>query len=95
MDLDTTEVEVQKALAELAGLPVGALKVKAMLPANGGTQVVIVTMPRATALDIIRSGKARIDWVIARVREKVTVSRCFRCLAFDGTSRTTATVETI
>ena len=33
-------------------------------------------------LDIIRSGKSRTGWIIARVREKVTVSRCFRCLAF-------------
>ena len=59
MGLDRTEVEVQKALAELAGIPVQALKVKTMHPAFGGTQMAIVTMPRANALDIIRSRKAR------------------------------------
>ena len=33
------------------------------------------------AMDIIRSGKIRIGCIIARVREKVTVPRCFRYLA--------------
>ena len=44
--MDTTEVEVQKVLAELAGVPVEVLKVK-------------VTMLHANALDTIRSRKAR------------------------------------
>ena len=35
MDMDTTEGEVQKALAETAGVPVEALKVKAMRPMYG------------------------------------------------------------
>ena len=64
IDLDTTEVEVQKALAELSGVPVEALKAKAMRPAYGSTQMTIVTMPRVNALNVIRSGKARIGWVI-------------------------------
>ena len=82
MDLNLSEVEVQKALAELAGDPVKALKFKAMRPVYCGTQMAIVTMPHANALDIIRSGKERVGWVIARLREKVTVPRYFRCLAF-------------
>ena len=87
IDLNTTEVKEQKALAELAGVPVEALKVKAMHPAYGGTQMAIVTMPRGNALNIIRSRKANIGWLIARVREKVTVLRCFRCLAFGHLSQ--------
>ena len=67
MDRNTTEIEVQKALAELDGVPVEAIMVKAMRPAYSVTQMAIVTMARANALDIIRSGKARIGWVIARV----------------------------
>ena len=66
----------------LAGVPFEALKVKAMCRAHGGTQMAIVTMPCANALDIIRCGKAKIGWIIARVREKVKVPRWFRCLAF-------------
>ena len=81
-DLDTTEGEVQKALAELAGVPVDALTVKVMRPAAGGTQMAIITIPSANALDIIRSGKVMIGCVIARVREKVRVPMCLRCLAF-------------
>ena len=42
----------------------------------------IVTIRRMNALDIIKSGKARIGWVVARVREKISVPRCFRCTAF-------------
>ena len=50
MDLNTSEVEVHKALAEFAGVPVESLKVKARRPVYGGTQMAIVTMPRANAL---------------------------------------------
>ena len=42
----------------------------------------IVTMPRLNVLHIIKSGKVRIGWVIARVREKISVPRCFKFLAF-------------
>ena len=77
--MDTTEGEVQAALAETARVPVEVLKVKAMRPMDGGIQVAIVTMPRMTALHIIKSGKVRIDWVIVRVREKISVPRCFKC----------------
>ena len=82
MDMDTIEGEVQKALAETAGVPVEALKVKAMRPMHAGMQMAIITMPRMNALHIIKSGKERIGWVIARVREKISVPRCFRCSAF-------------
>ena len=71
--MDTTEGEVQAALAETAAVPVEALKVKAMRPMYGGIQMAIVTMPRMNALHIIKSGKVRIGWVIARVREKISV----------------------
>ena len=67
MDMDTTEGEVQKALAETTVVPVEALKVKAMRPMYDGMQMAIVTMPRMNALHIIKSGKVRIRWVIARV----------------------------
>ena len=58
-------------LAETTGVPVEVLKVKAMRPMYGGMQMAIVTMPRMNALYIIKSGKVRTDWVIARVREKI------------------------
>ena len=86
MVMDTTEGEVQKALAEAAGVPVEVLKVKAMRPMYGGMQMAIVTMPRMNALHIIKSGKVRTGWVIARVREKISVPRCFRCSAFEHLS---------
>ena len=93
MDMDTTEGEVQKELAEIAGVPVEAIKVKAMRPMYGSMQIAIVTMPRMTALHIIKSGKVRIGWVIARIRGKISVPRCFRCTL--GTSRATTTKKTM
>ena len=53
-----------------------------MRPMYGGMQMAIVTMPRMKALHIIKSGKVRIGWAIARVREKISVPRWFRCSAF-------------
>ena len=88
MDMDTTEGEVQAALAETARVPVEALKVKAMRPMYGGMQMAIVTILRMNALRIIKSWEVRIGWVIARGREKISVSRCFRCSTFGHLSAT-------
>ena len=48
--------------------------------------MVIITMPRANALDIIRSGEATTGCIRTAEREKVTVPRYFRCLAFEHLS---------
>ena len=80
--MDTTEDEAQKALAETAGIPVEALEGKTMRPIYGGMQMAKVTMPRVNAMYIIKSGKVRIGWVRARVKEKISVPWCFRCTAF-------------
>ena len=88
VDMDTTEGEVQKALAETAGVIVEALKVKAMRPMDVGIQIAIVTMPRMNALPIIKSGKVRIGLVIARDREKISVPSVSGAQLL-GTSRTT------
>ena len=53
-----------------------------MRPMYGSMLIAIVNMPRMNALNIIKSGKVRIGWVIARVREKISVPRCFRCSVF-------------
>ena len=68
MDLETTQDEVQKALGKVAGVPVEALKVKAMPPTNIVTQIAIVTMSRSNALGIIKSEKVRIGWITTRIR---------------------------
>ena len=65
--MDTTEGEVQKALAQTTEVSVEALKFKVMRSMYGGMQMAIVTMPRMNVLHIIKSGKVRIGWVIARV----------------------------
>ena len=44
MDMDKTEGEVQKALVETTGVPVEALKVKAMRSMYGGMQMAIGTI---------------------------------------------------
>lgn len=86
IDGDTSNEEVQAALVSALNLPKEEVKVKAIRPAFGGTQMALVTMARAAALPLINEGKVRIGWVKARVRERVTVPRCFSCLGFGHTS---------
>ena len=45
----------------------------------------LVTIP-STVQPLIKNGRVRIGWVNARVRERITVLRCFRCLRFGHTS---------
>ena len=88
-DMDTTEGEVQKALAETAGIPVEVLKVKAMRPMYGGMQMAIVTTPRMNALYIMDNRDDAAIHVLPRANAQVSSTErgngYTRCV-LDGTA---------
>lgn len=54
-----------------------------MRPAHSGTQVCAVRMPRTSKTDtLLKEGRVKIGLVWCRVRERVEVLRCYRCLNF-------------
>lgn len=81
-DLDgfTTEPEVAAALKR--DIPeVEEVKIK-IFPCPRGQQVAIVEIREKWAAKLISTGKIKIGWVSCRVRERVNVTRCFRCCGF-------------
>lgn len=85
-DLDelATAEEVQKALhTQLDSLGSNIeVKVKSIRKAYGGTQTAVVSLPLALAKEALNKGHVRVGWVNCRIREKITVQRCFKCWSF-------------
>lgn len=89
-DLDgaTEEAEVVSAISAVVEKPeADAIKVRALRKGFGETQVAVVTMSSRGAAAVLKAGRLRIGWVMCRVREKIEVARCFRCLGFGHIAR--------
>jgi hypothetical protein len=84
LDSGADEKEVLDALnSAVAGvLEEGQAKVKSLRPAYGGTQLAVVTMPANAAQAVLGCGKIRVGWVNCRVRQRIHLTRCFRCHEF-------------
>lgn len=83
-DLDeaTEEEEVLKALRRATGSEPADFKVRAIRASYSGTKMAVVTTTTQKADTLVRAGKIEIGWVKCRVRERVEVVRCYRCMGF-------------
>ncbi|KAK9718499.1 Endonuclease-reverse transcriptase [Popillia japonica] len=84
MDIDaaTTGEEVELAMRRMGIQDDKQTAVKAMRPGRDGSQTAIVQVNRAKANLLVKAGRIRIGWVNCRVRERVAVTRCYKCLEF-------------
>ncbi|KAK9674841.1 hypothetical protein QE152_g40816, partial [Popillia japonica] len=57
-------------------------KVKSIRPTRGGDQIATVQASRVAGHALLNAGRIKIGWVGCRVRERVEVTRCYRCLEF-------------
>lgn len=55
------------------------VKVMTIRPAYGGSQNATVEVEDKAARELIRNGQIKIGWVICRIRERIEVSKCYRC----------------
>lgn len=58
------------------------VKILSLRPTINGNQAATVTIRRDIAADLAQKGKIKIGWVFCRVRKRVNIIRCFRCLQF-------------
>lgn len=89
LDIDavTTKQEVEEAIRALLPGSGQDIAVKSMRPCRDGNQIATVQANRATASKLAKTGRVRIGWVDCRVRERLGVLRCYRCLEFGHSSR--------
>ncbi|XP_046661608.1 uncharacterized protein LOC124354883 [Homalodisca vitripennis] len=92
-DLDalSTEDEVikalKKALPELPG-EAGGLKVWLTKPNRSQQRMAIAELGEKHANKLLSLQHLRVGWVSCRLKQRVIVQRCYRCLAFGHSSRT-------
>lgn len=48
----------------------------------GGTQTAVIRLQLSGVVKLLKAGKIKIGWVICRIRERKTLTRCFRCLEY-------------
>lgn len=83
IDAATTQKEVEDAInGTLGNRAEGAFTVSSMRPMRDGNQIATIRISKYAANLLIKVGRIRIGWVKCRIRERITVLRCFRCLEF-------------
>lgn len=83
VDATTTKEETVRAITGIVGSKdPQEITITSMRPSRDGNQIVTVQAPRVKANILVKAGRIKIGWVNCRIRERVTVIRCFRCLGF-------------
>lgn len=83
-DIDeiSTIAEINEAVRTHIGpevLPDNAVTLK---KAYGETQIATMSLPGEAAKKLLELGKLRIGWTICRIRERIELKKCFKCLEF-------------
>lgn len=89
-DIDevTTKQEIGEALNGLLGEEiVTEADVVSLRQAFGGTQAATVTLPAHRSRALLDIGKVKIGWSVCRLRERTTLTKCFKCLGFGHISK--------
>lgn len=97
-DLDclTTKEDVQQALVQETGKNMD-FKVHVFEPNSREQKMALATANAETASILLKKGRIKIGWMNCRIRQRVTVTRCHRCLGYghikancNGTDRSRA-----
>lgn len=80
LDAVTTREEATEALTTITEGK--DLTVKSIRPAYGNTQVVTVEASKETAEELLKRRTVKIGMSVCRVRERIPLSQCRRCLNF-------------
>ncbi|KAK9731911.1 Zinc knuckle [Popillia japonica] len=85
LDIDAalTKEDVEKAIGHSLGNSRShTVKVSSIRPSRDGNQIATVQVNKVAGNILIKLGKVKIGWVGCRVRERVEITRCFKCLEF-------------
>ncbi|CAG9765780.1 unnamed protein product [Ceutorhynchus assimilis] len=84
LDIDGTtgEAEIVSMIQGELGLDPGSFTIKALNPNRAGNQTAIVAVREEHARKFQEAKRIRIGWVACRIKSKIQLIRCYRCLEF-------------
>ena len=85
IDACATEDEVRQAIAQ-AGVG-GDLVICLTDPNNRGQRLATANVQETETLKLLKTGELKVGWVICRVRRRIPLVRCFRCLDYGHHAR--------
>lgn len=85
MDETASLEEIKQALFETHKISPENMDLRALRPAYGGRQHVTVVMAEHDAIKLLDMGRIKIGWVMCRVIERVTETKCFKCWKYGHT----------
>lgn len=86
IDATTTKDQVEEAIKNMPTCSnLQDVVVKSMRPSRDGNQIATVQVSRNNANILLMAKRIKIGWVNCRVRERVAVTRCYKCLDFGHT----------
>lgn len=82
LDIDeiTSKEELSEAIKENGGIPEKDFNILTMHQVNRGEQLAQVEFTEQSANMLLQEGSVKVGWINCRIRERVQVQRCFRCL---------------
>lgn len=87
IDPTTTEADIKQALAREMKIKETEVIIKATRIGKREEQTMIAEVPRAQAVPLIKSRKLKMGWTECGIRERVDITRCFRCLEYGHKTR--------
>ncbi|KAI8120523.1 hypothetical protein CVS40_8204 [Lucilia cuprina] len=84
-DIDevTTKDDIRNAFLTQLGVSEMKLEdIKSLRRAYGGTQTATISLPSEICYRLLQIGKVKIGWVVCRIRERVNIRQCYRCLGY-------------
>lgn len=89
LDLDAlaTEADITESLKKDFPTLSGELKVTLFKPNRREQRKAVVEMEDREVTPVLQKGKVKVGWVVCRVRKRVELDRCFRCLGYGHARR--------
>uniref|UniRef100_V5GPZ8 Retrotransposable element n=1 Tax=Anoplophora glabripennis TaxID=217634 RepID=V5GPZ8_ANOGL len=83
IDADISEIELKNEIMKNEGsMKEENLTIVSLRPNQRGNQVATVKMRKDLADKLVERGKIKIGWVLCRLRHRVNIQQCYKCLAF-------------
>lgn len=82
IDADIEKEEIKTEINKYSENATDEVTIRSLRPMSDGNQAATVTIGKETAKKIVAQGRIEVGWNMCRVRERVNILRCFKCLNF-------------